>query len=127
MRESSPIPLDQTLLVIVGRGSRDPEALAEFDEFARRHALGVGYPHFRTALMAMAEPTVSDVLGQAAAGRFRRVVVQPHLLFGGVLVDRLRDEVAEKRRSTPDKQWVVANHLGPDDLLASALVEAAEQ
>jgi sirohydrochlorin cobaltochelatase len=123
----NPISPDETLLIVVGRGSRDPEALAEFDEFARRHALGVGYSQYRPALMAMAEPPLPDVLREAAAGSFRRVVVEPHLLFGGVLVDRLRDQVAEFRRLAPDKQWVVANHLGPDDLLASALAEAAAE
>ena len=43
------IDLSDTLLILVGRGSRDPEALAEFDEFARRHAANVGCRESRTA------------------------------------------------------------------------------
>jgi sirohydrochlorin ferrochelatase len=113
-----------TLLIVVGRGSRDPEALAEFEEFARRHASGVGYCHYRTAQMAMAEPPLPAALERAATEPFGRIVVQPHLLFGGVLVDRLQGEVADRRQSSPTKQWVATNHLGPDDLLVSALVEA---
>jgi len=119
------IDLSDTLLILVGRGSRDPEALAEFDEFARRHAANVGCRESRTAFMALSEPSLPEALERAAWSPFRRVVVQPHLLFGGVLVDRLRDEVAGRRRSSSAKQWVAASHLGPDELLVSAVVDLA--
>jgi sirohydrochlorin ferrochelatase len=117
------IDRDETLLIVVGRGSRDPEALAEFAEYASRHAAAVMCRHYRTAFLAMAEPTLPVALDEAAAGSFRRIIIQPHLLFGGVLVDRLLDEVGTRRRWSPAKQWVVAGHLGPDDLLVSAVVE----
>jgi sirohydrochlorin ferrochelatase len=115
---------EDTLLVVVGRGSRDPEALAEFDEFARRHAAGVGCGEGRTAFMSMAEPGLAEALAAGAASTRRRIVVQPHLLFGGVLVERVRDAVESYGGASTTKQWLVADHLGPDDLLVSALVDA---
>jgi len=120
-----PVDYRQTLLLVVGRGSRDPEALAEFAEYARRHAAAVDCPNYQTAFLAMAEPTLDDALAAAAAGSYRRIIVQPHLLFGGVLVDRLRDEVARYRQTAPDKQWIATHHLGPDDLLVAALLESS--
>jgi sirohydrochlorin cobaltochelatase len=125
LAKAAPIDPEQTLLVVVGRGSRDPEALAEFHEFARRLAAAVGCPNLQIAFLAMAEPTLDGALSAAAAGPHRRIIVQPHLLFGGVLVDRVRDVVAGRQAATPDKQWVSTDHLGPDDLLVEALVEAA--
>jgi sirohydrochlorin cobaltochelatase len=123
--EHEKVSPDETLLVVVGRGSRDPEALAEFAEYAARHAAAVGCRNYQTAFLAMAVPTLSAALDRAAASRYRRIVVQPHLLFGGVLVEQVRDEVAGRQRSTPEKQWQATGHLGPDELLVAAVVEAA--
>ena len=60
----------------------------------------------------MAEPSLEDVLDAAAGWSARRVVVQPHLLFGGVLLDRIRDG----RRSMPSSsahRVAADEHLGP--------------
>ena len=62
----------------------------------------------------------NGVLAAAAAGPFRHVVVQPHLLFRGELLKRVRAEVESAARSTPKKTWRVAGHLGASPLLAEA-------
>ncbi len=117
----------ETLLLLVGRGGADDEARAEFLRFAelRRHAAPCGEQTF--AFTAMSEPSLTAGLQRAGESAWRRIVVQPHLLFRGQLIDRLQDAVDEARRRYPEKQWLAAPHLGaaPEvvELLASRLGE----
>ena len=58
--------------------------------------------------VAMATPRFTDVLDAAAQAGARRVVIQPHLLFGGVLLDRIAQTTAEYAARYPRQQWLVA-------------------
>ena len=102
----------ETLLLLVGRGSADDEAREEFLRFAemRRQAAPCGEQTF--AFTAMSEPSLAAGLQRAGESAWRRVVVQPHLLFRGQLIDRLQDAVDDARRRYPEKQWRTAPHLG---------------
>ncbi|MEX0711208.1 MAG: sirohydrochlorin chelatase [Pirellulales bacterium] len=115
----------QTLLLMVGRGSRDADANAEMARFARlrfeRRPLG----WLELAFLSMAEPSVERALEIAAGLPFPRVVVQPHLLFRGELLQRLRRNVNARTALAPTYNWLVAEHLGPDSLLAEAVLGLA--
>lgn len=120
----------QSLLVLVGRGSLDAEATAEMHAFAEARARifqsgGKPSPSVEVAFVAMCEPRLSEVLERAAAGPPQRIVVQPHLLFGGVLLDRIADTVREFAIRHPQHEWLMADYLGPHPLVAEALLARA--
>lgn len=122
--------LDQSVLVLVGRGSLDAEATTEMHTFARERARimqsgGTSSPVVEVAFVAMAEPRLPAVLQQIAAGPPKQIVVQPHLLFGGVLLDRIVDAVREFAARFPQHEWLTAGHLGPHPLVARALLARA--
>jgi sirohydrochlorin ferrochelatase len=73
----------------------------------------------------MAEPRLEAVLAEARQWPVRRVVVQPHLLFGGVLLDRIRQQVADQAARAPEMEWICTAHLGPHPFLTSAIVDRA--
>ncbi len=120
---------DQSLLVLVGRGSLDAEATAEMHAFARQREQimhpGSTSSAVEVAFVAMAEPRLPDVLERAAAGPPRRIVVQPHLLFGGVLLDRIADTVREFATRHPQHEWLTTGHLGAHTRVAEALLDRA--
>ena len=118
-----PIPADQTLLLMVGRGTSDPTALAELRQFVRLRARRTPVGGVKTCFLAMAEPLLERALTEAAGSTFRRVVVQPHLLFHGELLLKLREQVEQIARRYPDKQWLLTAHLGPHPLLLDAMVD----
>jgi sirohydrochlorin ferrochelatase len=60
----------------------------------------------------MAQPAVADVLPALAAQPWRRIVVQPHLLFHGELLDRLHAQVEAIAASRPEQEWIVTSYLG---------------
>lgn len=115
----------ETLTVLVGRGTSDAEGQAEFSRFAlmRRAACETG--GFEYCFVAAAEPALERTLLRAAVSPHKRVVVQPHLLFCGEVLDSIVGSVERIRCKAPRKEWVLAPHLGPDAELAQVVVERA--
>ncbi len=114
-------PPAETLLLMVGRGSHDPSANAEMASYAQLvfEQRKVGW--LEVCFTAMTEPSLARGLEFAAATRFAQIVVQPHLLFQGDLLERVRASVSEMSRQR-EKSWLLTDHLGVDDLLADAVV-----
>lgn len=120
------LPDEETFLLLVGRGSRDADANSEMARFTRlRWELDhVGWSV--ACFLAMTGPTLEQGLSLAARSGLRRVVVQPHLLFQGELVQRIARQAREFAAGHPETDWVLAPHLGPDPLLAELVAERAE-
>lgn len=123
----APIKPDDTLLLLVGRGSRDPEATLEMVQFAglcyQRRAVG----RLEIAFLAMAEPSLEAALARAADLPYHQVIVQPHLLFHGELLDRLRVSVAATAGKPPRHEWTVTEPLEGGGDLAAAVVAIVQQ
>lgn len=118
-----PIPESETLLLFVGRGSRDPNANAELAQFARLRWEACPTGWLQACYAAMAEPSLERALEVVAQLRFRRIVVQPHLLFRGELLSRIERSVERFGNEHAEIEWAVTPHLGPDRLVAEALVD----
>lgn len=116
----------QTCHLLVGRGSHDETATAEMREFARLSQQATQLPT-EIAFLAMARPRVSAQLVACASRGFERVIVQPHLLFHGDLIESLRHQVGEASREFGQVQWLTAETLAdPPDTssLATELLVA---
>lgn len=119
------VPAKDTLLVLVARGNRDAEAQEDWLEFVENRRRPSDSPTIKPAYLAMADPRLDEVLANAATGGHRRIVIQPHLLFAGQLLTRLQSQVSTFASSHPRQQWLVAQHLGPSQLLAAAVAQIA--
>ncbi len=123
--QATPENLSDTLLLLVGRGSRDTQAIGEMARFARLRWEAAPTGWAETAFLAMAQPTLERATAVAARMGFGRIVVQPHLLFPGDLQTRLEVHVSQCTRKYPHCSWHVTAPLGATDLIAQALVEVA--
>ena len=136
LRELPPVPPEETLAILVGRGSLDETAIAEMHQFSRlRHEL-TPCRQLETAFLAMAEPRLEHALAavakraaarDAAEPAIRRVVVQPHLLFSGDLLTKCRQLVEQAAAQSPELEWIVAGHLEPAPHLLDAIVGRLEE
>jgi sirohydrochlorin ferrochelatase len=117
----------ETVLLLVGRGSSDPDANANLAKVAR--FLQEGYPTAWAAwaYSGVAAPLVPDALRVCERMGFRRIVVQPYFLFTGVLLKRIYEQVAERRRARPDLDYVATPHLQTHPLLLETFAERAEE
>jgi sirohydrochlorin cobaltochelatase len=114
---------DSTCWLFVGRGSNDDQATAAFHEFARRRSELTPLAHRETAFLALAQPLVEEVAKRMASSSYERVVLQPHLLYPGSLLSRLRQLVAVQELNRPRQQWILADCLGCDRAIARAVVD----
>jgi sirohydrochlorin cobaltochelatase len=119
--------LDKTLLLVVGRGNRDELATQKMQEFTACRAEQGGATEVRYAFMAMADPSIREALARAVAEGWPRIVVQPHLLFQGELLEELKRLIEEFMRRHPQHQWRLTSHIaagigsgGPVDALLPA-------
>ncbi len=114
----------EILLLFVGRGSADPTATAEMRRFAELRAAHTPVGRVNVCFLAIQRPTLAEGLAEAAASKFTRIVVQPHLLFRGELFDEIRAAVAAQPRRA-GQEWFVASMLGSELELATAVLELA--
>ncbi|WP_078232103.1 sirohydrochlorin chelatase [Candidatus Synechococcus spongiarum] len=82
-----------TLLVVVGRGSRDPDANGNMAKITRMLVEGLGLGWGETCYAGVTFPQVEDCLRRATGLGYRRIVVFPYFLFSGVLVSRIHRAV----------------------------------
>lgn len=114
-------------LAMVGRGTSDPEALEHMRRFTELANDQRSTQWVSTGFFAGGKPTVDELLEQAAVAKAGQepcdaVVIQPHLLFEGELMDQLRSKVARCRQDHPDRHWVLARCLGADRALADVFI-----
>lgn len=114
-----------TLLLMVGRGSRDADANSEMARFARLRWERTPVGWSEVCYTAMTQPALERGLEIAARLPFTRVVVQPHLLFCGLLAEQVRTQVDRCRTEYPQQEWILTDYLGPDPLLTDAICEIA--
>jgi sirohydrochlorin cobaltochelatase len=121
------IPPAETMLLLVGRGSSDPDANASIAKVAR--FLQEGYPTAwaSIAFSGIAAPLLPDALPVCERMGFRRIVVQPYFLFTGILLKRIYEQVEERRRARPDLDYVATPHLQAHPLLLETFAERDQE
>ena len=112
-----------SVLVMVGRGSRDKRATREMFRFADLRGAKVPVGRTEVCFVAMAEPPIDQCLEQVARTDAQQIIVQPHLLFDGQLRSRIGEIVAAASRQHPEKEWIVTGPLGPHALLEDAIID----
>jgi sirohydrochlorin cobaltochelatase len=105
------VPRTETLLVVVGRGTKDPDANSNISKLARMLWEGMGFGWAETAFSGVAHPRVDAALARAARLGFRRIIVFPYFLFTGVLVKRIYAQTDEAARLFPEVEFVKALYL----------------
>lgn len=108
-------------LALIGRGSSSDEATEQMRQFARLRREITPVAELVTGFVFAQYPNVEQCLQHMAASTCNTVVIQPHLLFEGELVEQLRQQVAEYAQRYPKQRWVVSQTLGTDIALADTL------
>lgn len=137
-RQADPGPADA--VIVVGRGSSDPDANADLAKAARLLAdsrgLGEGLAArtawlpgggrganrlglVEPAFVSLAAPTVADALDHVHRLGARRITVVPYFLFAGVLIDRIVEQAAAWAADIPG----VAVSYGREIGVAGGLVD----
>jgi len=126
-RGEAPVPLSDTLLVVVGRGSSDPDANSNVSKVARMLVEGFGFGWGETVYSGVTFPLVEPGLRHAVKLGFRRIVVFPYFLFSGVLVSRIRQHTQLVAADHPELEFVDASYLGDHPLVINTFLERVQE
>lgn len=116
----------QTALAFVGRGSKSDSATSQMRRFAemRRNLCAVRWQ--QTCFLHGQSPNLEETLDALIRRPEPIAVIQPHLVFEGLLMDQLRDSLERCRAAAPEKHWILADTLGTDHSLADTLAVIAQ-
>lgn len=121
---------EETAVLVVGRGSSDPDANSDLSKIARLFYEGRPYPIVEGAYVSMTPPNVAEGLDRCRRLGAKRIVVFSYFLFTGVLEERIRGQSEEFASAHPGIEVRYAGYFGPDagvsDLLIERYIEAVE-
>ncbi|MFD5588709.1 sirohydrochlorin chelatase [Streptomyces sp. NPDC127063] len=117
----------EVTVLLVGRGSTDPDANAEVFKAARLLWEGRGYAAVDTAFVSLAAPDVPSGLERCAKLGARRIVVLPYFLFTGILPDRVREQTGQWAAAHPELDVRSADVIGPEPELLDLVMERYQE
>jgi sirohydrochlorin cobaltochelatase len=126
-RAANPVPRDETLLVVVGRGTNDSDANSNVSKLARLLWEGMGFAWAEVAYSGVAHPRVDDCLIRATRLGYRRIVVFPYFLFTGILIKRIYDQTDAVAAQFPDIEFLKAPYLRDHPLVMDAFADRVRE
>lgn len=121
------VSLDDTLLLVVGRGTNDSDANSNVAKVTRMLWEGLGVGWAETAYSGVAYPLVDQALERVAKMGFKRVVVFPYFLFSGILVTRIYNWVDEAVAANPGIEFLKASYLNDHPKVVDAFIARMEE
>ncbi len=106
------LPLDQTCLVVIGRGASDPDANGNVAKIARMLQEGMGFGWCEIGYSGVTFPLVEPCLQHVAHLPYKRVIVFPYFLFSGILIDRIYGFTDQVAAEHPSIRFIKAPYLG---------------
>ncbi len=116
-----------TLLMVVGRGTNDPDANSNVSKVARMLWEGMGFGWAEVSYSGVAFPLVDAGLERAVKLGYRRIIVFPYFLFTGILVQRIYDWSDAAAAVHPEIQFINASYLNDHDLLIDTFVDRVRE
>lgn len=118
----------QTAVILLGHGSRLPEANQGLHGVAHRVAELLGAARVEVAFLQLARPGLAEAADRCVAAGAGRVAVVPFFLFAGAHVrDDIPQELERLRSRHPRVEFQMASVLGDHPKLAEAAAERARE
>ncbi len=107
----------KTAVVLVGRGSRDEAAIANFGRIASALGQQVRQTIVEPGFLTGIGPSLESALSTCVAAGAQHIFAVPYLWFYGYLVKNLPKRIAQWQTTCPDLRVNIASHLGLDQRL----------
>ena len=121
------VPRNETLLMVVGRGTNDSDANSNVSKVARMLWEGMGFGWAEVSYSGVAYPLVNEGLAKAVKLGYRRIIVFPYFLFTGILVRRIYDWADEAAANNPDVEILKAGYLNDHPLLIDTFADRVSE
>ena len=126
-RAGGDVPLHETMLVVVGRGTSDPDANSNVSKVMRMLWEGFGFGWGEACYSGVTFPLVEPGLRHAARLGYRRIVVFPYFLFTGILVKRIYDHTDKVAAQHPEIEFLKAGYLNDHPMVLDAFTDPVRE
>jgi sirohydrochlorin cobaltochelatase len=117
------ISREETLLMVVGRGTSDPDANGNMAKITRMLGEGMGFGWSETCYSGVTFPLVAPGLEHAVKLGYRRIIVFPYFLFTGILVERIYAITDQIAATSGEIEFIKAPYLGTHELVVDTFVD----
>jgi len=111
-----------TCLLLVGRGTSDPDANSDVAKLTRMLWEGLGFGFATTTYIGVTQPLLKDTLPVINQLPYKRIVVLPVFLFTGVLLKKIYSQIDEFMPHS-DKEFIYTKSFECDELLLQTIDE----
>lgn len=110
--DTEKIKPEETVLLIVGRGSSDPDANSDVYKFARLLWEGSNYKTVEICFIGITHPRLEQGFERARLYNPKRIIVLPHFLFTGALVKKIFQISEQQQVQYPDTEIINLPEIG---------------
>jgi len=121
------VPREETLLMVAGRGTSDPDANSNIAKIARMLWEGMGFGWAEACYSGVTFPLVAPGLEHAVKLGYRRIIVFPYFLFTGVLVKRIYRITDQMAARHPEIEFLKARYLNDHPLVLDAFAVRVQE
>ena len=113
----------ESVLVVVGRGSSDPDANANVVKVTRMIVEGLGMGWGETVFSGVTFPLVEPGLNHIVKLGYKNIIIFPYFLFTGVLVSRIKRQRDIVAVNHPNIEFFDAKYLSSHPYVIDTFVE----
>ncbi|GAA3628198.1 sirohydrochlorin chelatase [Flavivirga jejuensis] len=121
-----PIDRREVCLMVVGRGTTDPDANSDVHKLACMLGEGMGFGFTTVSYSGTAYPNVTQGLELTSKMAFKRTIAIPFFFFTGILLERIYKQVRDFNESSP-LQYIYTKAFGVDELILKAFDERLDE
>lgn len=116
-------------VIVLGHGSRRPEANQEIREIAELvKGIGGGEVHYAACFLQFGEPNLDQVVAEMHQAGIQKITVVPLLLtVGSHIQEDLPALLSEQKKRYPNITFVLSPHLGTDRRIAEIVLDRIKQ
>ena len=125
--ENNSLNPEESLLVVVGRGSSDPDANSNVSKITRMIVEGIGLGWAETVFSGVTFPLVEPGLKNVVRLGYKNIIIFPYFLFSGVLVTRIKRQTDLVAINNPQISFIHAKYLSSQSYVVDTFVERIQE
>ncbi len=126
-KKNNSLNTEESLLVVVGRGSSDPDANSNVSKITRMVVEGVGLGWGETVFSGVTFPLVEPGLRNVVRLGYKNIIIFPYFLFSGVLVTRIKRQSHLVALDNPQVTFHEAKYLSSHKYVVENFVQRIEE
>ncbi|MBF7016094.1 sirohydrochlorin chelatase [Staphylococcus durrellii] len=124
IEETNVIPNDDAKILVVGRGSYNPQTKIDIEAIASDLGDITGFKDIDVCYLAACKPSFEDALTSALDSEYSQIFIVPYIWFTGVLEKHIRKTVDD---SKVHGDIILCDHLGNHEAMKEALKDRVNE